>query len=311
MLDKNIQLDQLEAIQKFADTFSQSKGDYLICQLNVSSNVLKASESRPVSFDGLMLVLVTRGSMRIGLNTEERLLGEKNVLVVGPNTQQHVLGVDESEGAEFYFLSVSSNFMKSINIDLNVLQNIHLKRVNSPILPLRDEYYKLIRNYLEMLYLNASINEEQNLYTKNISRSLIAALMYQLMQVADSHASEVDDAASGDDDVQKVGMRRFTYVKQFIELVHKHYSKERSVSFYADKLCISAKYLSFIIKEVTNRTAAEWIDEYVILEAKNMLRFSGMSVQQVAYSLNFSNQSAFGKYFKHLTGLSPTQFQKS
>lgn len=83
------------------------------------------------------------------------------------------------------------------------------------------------------------------------------------------------------------------------------------VSFYAEKLFISPKYLSLIIKESIGRSAAEVIDEYVILEAKNLLRFSGKNIQQVAYELNFPNQSSFGKYFKHLTGMSPSEFQRS
>jgi AraC-like DNA-binding protein len=94
-------------------------------------------------------------------------------------------------------------------------------------------------------------------------------------------------------------------------LVHIYYSKERAVKFYADKLFISPKYLSLLVKEATGRSAANFIDEFVVLEAKNMLRFSGKNIQQIAYALNFSNQSSFGKYFKHLTGMSPTEYQKS
>ena len=93
-------------------------------------------------------------------------------------------------------------------------------------------------------------------------------------------------------------------------LVSQHYRKERGVAFYASKLFISPKYLSLIIKESTGQSAARWIDNFVILEAKNLLRFSGKNVQQVAYELNFTNQSSFGKYFKHLTGMSPTKFQR-
>ena len=100
-----------------------------------------------------------------------------------------------------------------------------------------------------------------------------------------------------------------TYVHDFIGLVREHHRRERTVAFYADKLFISPKYLSLIIKETLGRSAAEIIDDYVILEAKNLLRFSGKDIQQVSYELNFPNQSSFGKYFKHLTGLSPSEYQ--
>ena len=105
--------------------------------------------------------------------------------------------------------------------------------------------------------------------------------------------------------------RRSSYVQDFMRLVHMHFTRERSVNFYASQLFISPKYLSLLVKEATGRSAARWIDHFVITEAKNLLRFSGKNIQQVAYALNFSNQSSFGKYFKHLTGMSPTEFQKS
>jgi AraC-like DNA-binding protein len=92
-------------------------------------------------------------------------------------------------------------------------------------------------------------------------------------------------------------------------LVREFYRSQRSISFYAEKMFISPKYLSLVIKEATGKSAGDWIDQYVIQEAKNQLRFSGKNVQQIAYDLNFSNQSSFGKYFKNLTGMSPTAFQ--
>lgn len=309
MSDNNITFEQLSAIQNFANYFSQSKEEYIICRVSFDENFPKDYASRSISFPGITLVLVTRGKLHFQINTENFVLEKSSVFVTGPNDQQALKGIEPGMDAECYFLSISQDFIKSINIDLNVLQNAHLRKLSAPVFSLKDDYYKLIKNYLDMLYLNASINKLPNLYTRNISRSLIAALMYQLMMVFDTTVSRNNEIE--DEETKKVGLRRFTYVKQFIELVHKYYTSERSVGFYADKLCISPKYLSFIIKEVTNRTAAEWIDEYVILEAKNMLRFSGMNIQQVAYALNFNNQSSFGKYFKHLTGMSPTQFQKS
>lgn len=309
MVDNNITFDQLAEIQNFANYFSQSKEEYIICRVTFDENFPKDYTSRAISFPGITLTLVTKGKLYFQINTEDFVLEKNTVFVTGSNDQQALIGIEPGMDAECYFLSISQNFIKGINIDLNVLQNAHLRRISAPVFSLHDDYYKLIKNYLDMLYLNASINKQPSLYTKNISRSLIAALMYQLMMVFDTTVGR--DNIVEDEETRKVGLRRFNYVKQFMELVHKYYTSERSVGFYADKLCISPKYLSFIIKEVTNRTAAEWIDEYVILEAKNMLRFSGMNIQQVAYALNFNNQSSFGKYFKHLTGMSPTQFQKS
>ena len=97
--------------------------------------------------------------------------------------------------------------------------------------------------------------------------------------------------------------------QRFIGEVEKHYRKERSVKFYADLLCISPKYLSTVIYKISQQLAGEWIDAYVILEAKALLKYSVMSIQEVAYFMNFPNPSFFGKYFKHHTGLSPSEYK--
>ena len=129
-------------------------------------------------------------------------------------------------------------------------------------------------------------------------------MLYQVIQFASKRLKDQSEP-------KKPRSRRSGYVSDFIKLVHEHHTRERSVGFYAGKLFISPKYLSLLVKEATGRSAAEWIDEFVILEAKNLLRFSGKNVQQVSYELNFANQSSFGKYFKHLTGMSPTEYQRS
>ena len=98
---------------------------------------------------------------------------------------------------------------------------------------------------------------------------------------------------------------------RFIQAVQKNYVQERSITYYADLLCISPKYLSQVIKNVTGRLAGEWISDYVILEAKALLKSNKYTVQQVCDMLNFANQSFFGKYFKRKTGMSPKNYMKS
>lgn len=97
---------------------------------------------------------------------------------------------------------------------------------------------------------------------------------------------------------------------EFMSLLQQYNKKERNVSFYARQLNITPKYLSSVVKEVSGKTAARWIDESVILEAKALLKYSGMSIQEIAYHLNFSTQSFFGKYFKQHTGTSPSRYKR-
>jgi len=97
----------------------------------------------------------------------------------------------------------------------------------------------------------------------------------------------------------------------FKQLLYKEFIRERSVAFYADKLNITPKHLSDLLKKQTGKTAGEWIDEAIILEAKVLLQNKELSVSQVSEQLNFSDQSVFGKFFKTHTTLSPLRYRQS
>lgn len=99
-------------------------------------------------------------------------------------------------------------------------------------------------------------------------------------------------------------------MQKFSMEVGRHYRTERKVLFYADLLHLSAGYLSTIIKKCSGKSAAEWIDDYVILEAKALLRSTNLTIQQVSNELNFPSQSFFGKYFKRKTGMSPKEYKE-
>lgn len=99
--------------------------------------------------------------------------------------------------------------------------------------------------------------------------------------------------------------------EQFISLVQQHFKKERFLDFYASKLEMSTKHLSRSVKEVTGFSAVDWIDRFIILEAKVLLKSTTLSIQQISDELNFTSQSFFGKYFKKHTGKSPKDFRNS
>ena len=98
---------------------------------------------------------------------------------------------------------------------------------------------------------------------------------------------------------------------KFIRLLEENFRKERRVGWYANKMGITAKYLSEIVKNVSKRTPNEWIDSYVILEIRVMLKNSTRTIGQITEDLNFPNQSFLGKFFKEHVGVSPTEYRKS
>jgi AraC-like DNA-binding protein len=99
--------------------------------------------------------------------------------------------------------------------------------------------------------------------------------------------------------------------ERFITLVSENYKEKREIGYYADKLCVSNKYLSSLLKQETGLTALQWIERYVVLYAKSCLSSTSMTVQQISDELFFPSQSVFGKYFKRVEGISPKQYRQS
>lgn len=305
-MEQSLRIAQLRGIKRFSFDFSNFGEDYIFSHFAPGDNLLEQWEA-PIRFDGLLIMLCIEGRLEVEINLESKVLEENSLLCLGPD---RIISSKQNDLSKFeaYFLFLSPHFLRNINIDVNVLNsssrfsNLKTERQN-PIFDLSGKEASLLKKYMELLHYNTIENPDEQ-YVKSISRNIIASVIYQVFQFADKRSPK-------DEMQDRPQSRRSNYVIEFMNLLNMYYRQERSVGFYANKLFISPKYLSLIVKEMTGRSAAEWIDERVILEAKNLLRYSEKNIQQVAYELNFTNQSSFGKYFKHLTGMSPSEFQRS
>lgn len=283
-----------------------SNDDYLLRHFSSEADDMVIPSA--VRSEGLTIIMCTKGEANITINFHTVNLKAGSVFVISPNDLMELSKANLSN-VESYFLFLPIEFVKTLNFDNNALNYSEIDLdAPRPVIQLNDDHRRLFEGYFNLLELNATINRESSVYTRNVSRSIVGAMIYQAMAILRKQQEEAGDDAKAK---AAAGGRRHYYVKDFMALLHQDFKKHRTVGHYADKLFISAKYLSLIIKDATGRTATEWIDHLVILEAKNLLRYSGLNIQQIAYDLNFHNQSAFGKYFKHLTGMSPSEFRKS
>lgn len=291
-----MRLSQLTVLKSMADDYSHLGEDYILTKFTSFNTRLESPVAR--RFDGITMVVPVKGVLKLTVNLEDVTVEPNSILFIPPDTVFKPIDW-QGEEMEAYLMFLSTHFINDLNIDLNSI-NTSLFTNNNMVMQLTAEQIALLMRYFELLHLNAL---EKNNYNRNIARALASAACYQMMALGE----EAVDRTVG----QHPQARKLTYARTFLRLVRDYHRAQRSIGFYAEKMFISPKYLSLIIKEATGKSAAEWIDQYVLQEAKNLLRYSGKNVQQIAYELNFSNQSSFGKYFKHLTGMSPTQFQNS
>lgn len=300
-------MKQLGGIRAVADEFSQMGDDLLYAHIRRGAHTpphALVQLGEPIRIDGMAWLLCLSGGLNIDLNLTHHELRAGTMMVIHPNSIVQISDTTD-EGIDCISVFLSEPFLRDTNIDLNVLQSLRVGHImgESPLLPLKPDDLALCRQYLGLLHADMLRNGDPAL-ARSIARNLVAAICYQALQI---FIDQRPGRTEGGDNVS----RPSNYVYDFMELLHQHHRRERTVSFYASRLFITPKYLSLLVKNATGRSAAEWIDQFVVLEAKNLLRFSGRSVSQIATDLNFPNQSSFGKYFKNLTGLSPTQYQRS
>lgn len=303
-MSQRLNLEDIAPVKKLSEAFSHAGHDYIFSHL-VFNGHEQGQIPEVYSFEGLTIIVVLKGEITVTINSAEYVMKEKSISVVGSNS---ILSTPKVPEVELYTLFLSSEFISSIHFDINVINPRHMLDAG-PVTILDDKETVLISRFLELLHYvavdNSGLPTQLDVLSRSIGRSLVSSLLYQITLISEkysliSHQSQ-DSVASRS--------RKINYVHDFMHLLQQYYRSERSVGFYASKLCISPKYLSLLVREATGQTAAAIIDRFVISEAKNLLRFSGLTIQQVSYQLNFPNQSAFGKYFKHLTGFSPTTFR--
>lgn len=252
----------------------------------------------PLRLDGIIIAIRKAGIAKVNINLREFYVGENDLIICAPgDILQSTLSSGTHQSQAFL---ISSNFLKEIYINLNSFMPFFISLKENPVFHLSDAEVKELSSFYFLI--EETINQSDNFRTE-IVRKLMAAFLYKIGSIL--HRKQPEFLSESPQPLK----REEILFNQFINLVTEHHRKERRVDFYAEHLYLSPKHFSTVIKKVSGKTAGEWIDEYVILEAKALLKYSVMSIQEVAYHLNFPNPSFFGKYFKHHTGLSPREYK--
>lgn len=251
----------------------------------------------PVQINNMTMVcLCLAGEAVVAVNIDEYKMSKGMMVIVMPGNIFQIKS--SSKDFSFIFMAVAYDFIGvSVNARFTVkaLKNILAHPYCNLDEDNLDEFVSLYK------LMKRKLMRSDFRYKNEIAASYLSIMFYNSHMYFPEEMSEKTsaDTASRKDDI----------FNQFIRAVEKNYMRERNVKYYADVLCISPKYLSTVIHSVSGKYATEWIDRFVILESKALLRGCGMSVKEVCHKLNFPNQSFFAKYFKHHTGLTPREYK--
>lgn len=252
----------------------------------------------PSRLNALIIGVGTEGETSLTSNLQEFRLKKDSLFIFSP---KHILQVQSNNRFKAHLIVIAPDFLKRINIDTKRMMPLFLQFGSLPCIELTHAESQSLRSFISMVEQELKGSETD--FSSEIIGGLIAATIYKVGDILTHYLTEHPEVDS------PIHNRAEEYFRQFIELLGEHYKHERSVGFYARQLCITPKYLTTLIKRISGKSVSEWIDNYVILEAKTLLKYSNMSVQEIAYYLNFPNQSFFGSYFKRNAGMSPSQYK--
>ena len=252
----------------------------------------------PSRLNALIIGVGTEGETSLTSNLQEFRLKKDSLFIFSP---KHILQVQSNNRFKAHLIVIAPDFLKRINIDTKRMMPLYLQFGSLPCMELTHAESQSLRSFISMVEQELKGSETD--FSSEIIGGLIAATIYKVGDILTHYLTEHPEVDS------PIHNRAEEYFRQFTELLGEHYKHERSVGFYAWQLCITPKYLTTLIKRISGKSVSEWIDNYVILEAKTLLKYSNMSVQEIAYYLNFPNQSFFGSYFKRNAGMSPSQYK--
>lgn len=245
--------------------------------------------SQPVRLDHDLWLVVKRGFVRIASDIVIADIPASSFSVLGEGRIVEVLDVSDDFRADVFILSEIFQNDLGIKEFFSLKLRFHL----SPTILLDSPSMDALEEYRRMAVRIISLQDNPHRWESllNLTKAYYYGGGYYFFQ--GKNRPSKDDST----------------LTQFLTLAEKHASTQRETSFYADKLCLTPKYLSRLVKEKTGRTAKEIILNYVSLQARSMLLGTDLQIQQISDALHFPSQSVFGKFFKRTTGLSPREYR--
>jgi AraC-like DNA-binding protein len=250
----------------------------------------------PTRMSFILMALCQQGSATYDIDTRQQTVKPGDLLFI---SEGHVVNNYQAT-SDFACLCilVSTAYYHSFVQNVKNVSSLLLFSMNNPVVQLTAREIEVYTNYYRVI--GEKILDTQHHYQEELVKTWLLAMFYDMSNVI----WRVEQNG------KKSQRRADAIFSQFIRLLEENYRTERRVSWYAKQLCITAKYLSEVVKEVSKRTPNDWIDHYVILEIRVLLKNSTKSIKEITEELRFPNQSFLGKYFREHVGVSPSEYRK-
>ena len=276
-------------------TTLQETNEELDLQTGCGSLPFSAVTSRNLRF---LIGLCRDGWAEMSVYTYKRKIQKGDLLVLMPG--QLVAVYSSSENFRLDYMIVELSLFE------DVLSGIH--RFSPHFYFYMREHYCITlseedRNRMELYWalLEDYATARDNLFRRD---SVIYVLRILFLDMYSRYK------LSGEKSAERSDERKEELADRFFRLLIEKYQQHKEVSFYANLLYITPKYLTSVVREVSGKSAKEWISEYAVLEIKALLEDTRLDIQEIVYRMHFANQSSLARFFRKHTGKSPMQYRK-
>jgi AraC-like DNA-binding protein len=258
----------------------------------IDKPVITSIFDHPFKTDVVTAVICEKGEVKGEVNLVPYHYSGPNMIVIFPD---QILRYDYiSPDFQGVFIVMSKRFLDSLDLNVEATASVFMR--DHPCVPLGPEGLGAMMTYYNMMRRVISVEDHPNKLeiAKNLTRAFFFGAGYYFHKIPRERDKSKNEKLVG----------------EFLKLVRENYRRHRDLEFYSGRLSLTPKYLSSVVGRTSGKTAGEWIDDHVVLEAKALLKSTGMTIQQIGDELGFPSQSFFGKYFKRHTGLSPKEYRR-
>ncbi|MDT3366936.1 MAG: AraC family transcriptional regulator [Bacteroidota bacterium] len=242
----------------------------------------------------LMFAVCRKGWIKGRIDMEEHKMEVDGFLLVQPMRFVEITEISPDFQATVF--AFSRSFAESLNFGESFSDQLFFRQ--APYHVMSAETKHIVNTYISCVKPLLA-QDESFTYRMEIARLMTRAMVLSLASL------------SRQAPLLKAPNRQAHIVLDFVNLVADHYREHRDMDFYADRLCLTSKYITAIVKAQSGRSATDWIERYVILDAQSLLTSSDLTILQISQELHFPSQSFFGKYFKRVTGMSPKDYRRA
>lgn len=253
----------------------------------------------PCRISAFIAILCIRGNAKVISNMRTYIVRENCFFLSMP---ENIIQIEKWENFEFFLVALDEEFATHMKIDFRKIFTVYLSMQKYPCIELSQNEAANISETFRNLTDDIKLFKD-DWYADEIVMNSFLLTAYKTLSIISKYQ---EFSAVGTDPVTN---RQEEYFNRFMDLLNRNYKSERNLEFYASRIFITPKYLTSLIKKISGKSASQWINELVTMEAKHLLKFSKMNIQEISDYLNFPNQSFFTQYFKRQTGITPSSYR--